>query len=284
MKNSKALFQDFINRITVKESQDEIQSVAYLVFENLFGFSRTEILAGKEITDESGVDKLDEIIHRINQYEPVQYVLGEASFYGRIFKVNAAVLIPRPETEELVRCVLNFVEQTGKTYSQIIDIGTGSGCIAITLSLQLRSVDVIATDVSDDALQLASHNALTMGAKVQFVKHDILKSKLPVLVDIMISNPPYIAWNERDAMSMNVVEYEPALALFVDSDDPLVFYKALIERANESLKPGGLLAVEINERYGKEVYQLFESHHFKEVHLLQDVFGKDRIVKGILSS
>jgi release factor glutamine methyltransferase len=283
MKNSKTLFQDFVNRITVQESREEITSIAYLVFENLFGFSKTDVLSEKEIQYSRDND-LNEIVERVNRHEPIQYILGQAAFYGRSFTVNPSVLIPRPETEELVRFILNFLGQSNTINRQIIDIGTGSGCIAITLFLELSDAKIFATDVSERALQIASHNALKMNAQVQFLKHDILESPLPFQADIIVSNPPYIGLDERNTLSKNVVDYEPDLALFVDSKDPLVFYRALIKRAKESLGENGLLAVEINERYGQDVCQLFRDHKFDDVYVLQDVFGKDRIVKGILSS
>lgn len=283
MKNSKNLFQDFVNRIGLQESDDEIQSIVYLVFETIFGLTKTEVLAGKEIAEESLI-RLDEIISRINEHEPIQYILGEAAFYGRIFQVNPSVLIPRPETEELVRLVIDFVHQNNKADIEIVDIGTGSGCIAVTLSLELPHARVVGTDVSDEALQIAAANAEKLEANVQFQNQDILSSRLSFSCDIIVSNPPYIEWVEHDTMPKNVVEYEPPLALFVDSPDPLLFYKAILHQAKESLRSGGLLAVEINERFGREVHQLFIEHNFKAVQVIPDIFGKNRIVKGILSS
>jgi release factor glutamine methyltransferase len=229
-------------------------------------------------------NKLNEIVSRINGSEPIQYVLGESFFYGRIFNVNPAVLIPRPETEELIHLVINFVRGLDKKRRRIIDIGTGSGCIAITLALELRDIEVFGTDISPEALVTATANAERLNAKAQFVKHDILNSKLPFSIDIIVSNPPYIGWDEHSTMSKNVVDYEPKLALFVDGEDPLLFYKAIVIRATESLTPHGLLAVEINERFGQEVKQLFVSNQFYDVEIVQDTFGKDRIVKGVLSS
>lgn len=284
MKNSKALFQDFVNRIRLQENRDEIQSIAYLVFETIFGLTKTEVLAAKEMAEESSTNRLDDIVSRINAHEPIQYILGEAPFYGRMFRVNPSVLIPRPETEELVRLVIDFVHQTSGTDFQILDIGTGSGCIAVTLSLELPGARVHATDVSNEAIHVATTNAEKLGAKVQFQNQDVLTSKLLFSSDIIVSNPPYIEWGERNIMSRNVVEYEPALALFVDSPDPLQFYKAIVHQAKESLRSNGLLAVEINERFGREVHELFIENNFKTVQVIRDIFGKDRIVKGILSS
>jgi release factor glutamine methyltransferase len=284
MKNSKTLFQDFVGRVTLKESRDEIKSMAYLVFESVFGWSRTDVMSEKIIPENINEEELDRIVQRINHHEPVQYILGEAAFYGRTFIVSQAVLIPRPETEELVRMVINFARQTGEPNTRIIDIGTGSGCIAVTLALELPTAKIFATDISEDALKVAVHNADKLGANVEFIRHDVIGSELPLTVDIIVSNPPYIAKSERINMQTNVIGYEPEMALFVDSQDPLLFYKALVSKAKESLSTHGLLAVEVNERYGNEVRQLFQSNGFEDVQVVQDLFGKDRIVKGILSS
>jgi len=284
MKNSKTLFQDFVERVTLKENGDEIKSIAYLVFESVFGWSRTDVLSEKMIPENVSGKDLDEIVQRINCQEPVQYILGETSFFGRYFAVNPAVLIPRPETEELVRLVINFVRQTGKVNSWILDVGTGSGCIAVTLALELPNAKIFATDISEDALKVAANNAEKLDAKVEFIKHDIIRSELPSTVDIIVSNPPYIAKSERINMQTNVIGYEPEIALFVDTHDPLLFYKTLVSKAKQSLSTRGLLAVEINERYGNEVHELFQSNGFENIQVVQDLFGKDRIVKGILSS
>ncbi len=283
MKNSKALFKDFMDSITLKDTRNEIESIAYLAFQNIFGLTMTEVHAAKEITDQSLVDQLWEIGKRINQHEPIQYILGEALFYNRTFVVNPAVLIPRPETEELVRLVVNHINEKGGSF-KILDIGTGSGCIAVTLALELPSSKIYAIDVSEEALQTAAANARKFGVKVNFQKHDILRDALPFSPDIIVSNPPYIPHDERDAMPVNIVQYEPALALFVDADNPLLFYKTLAMRGVESLEDGGLLAVEINERYGRDIHLLFEGYGFREIEVLKDMYGKDRIVKGILSS
>jgi release factor glutamine methyltransferase len=283
MKNSKTLFQDFVSKITLTENDDELRSIGYLTFENVFGLSRADIFSEKKIQDSTLVNKLETILERINNHEPIQYVLGESWFYERSFVVNPSVLIPRPETGELVRVVLEFVHQTKKQNCRIIDIGTGSGCIAVTLSLELPHADIVAVDVSDDALRVAALNADRLKAKVSFKNLDILANSLLSPADIIVSNPPYIAWSEYDGMSKNVVDYEPHSALFVDSKDPLLFYKAIIRCSKESLRANGLLAVEINERFGTEVYQLFVENNFRHVTLIKDMFGKDRMVKGISS-
>jgi release factor glutamine methyltransferase len=285
MMNSKTLFRDFVNGIELLESRDEIQSMAYLVFENILGLTKTAILAEESVNlSEAMRNRLDEIIARINRFEPVQYILGEAYFYGRSFNVNPAVLIPRPETEELVKLVIDFVRKSNRKNYHVLDIGTGSGCIAITLALELNDINVFGTDISELGLVTASANAQKLNASVQFLNHDVLSSKLPFSIDVLVSNPPYIGWNEFNTMSKNVVEHEPKLALFVDSEEPLLFYKAIATRARESLTPGGLVAVEINERFGREIQRLFIANDFAEVEIIQDAFEKDRFVKGVLSS
>ena len=286
MINSKTLFRDFVNRIELVESRGEIESMAYLVFENLLHLPKSSIMSGSDVSlTPVTKKKLDEVVSRINRAEPVQYILGESFFYGRSFAVNSAVLIPRPETEELVRVVTEHVRAFPRgRYRRILDIGTGSGCIAVTLALELDKVEMLGTDISSEALITASGNAARLNANVQFLYHDVLKDKIPFSIDVIVSNPPYIAWQERASMDKNVLDYEPDLALFVDSDDPLKFYKAIVERSGESLTPDGLLAVEINERFGKEVKQLFETNNFFGVEVIQDAYGKERIVKGVLSS
>jgi release factor glutamine methyltransferase len=285
MMNSKTLFRDFVKGIELLESRDEIQSMAYLVFENILGLTKTAILGEESVSlNQATRNRLDEVVARINRFEPVQYILGESFFYGRSFNVNPTVLIPRPETEELVRLVINFVRKSDRKNYRVVDIGTGSGCIAITLALELNDIEVFGTDISAEGLLTASANAQKLDASVKYLNHDVLNSKLPFSVDIIASNPPYIGWDEFNTMPKNVVAYEPKLALFVDADDPLLFYKAIVTRAKESLTPGGLLAVEINERFGKEVHRLFVANDLAEVEIMPDAFGKDRIVKGVLSS
>lgn len=283
MTNSKTLLMDFIDSLTLPESRGELESIAYLTLENILGLSKTQVLSAIEIDDDVSINRLKQVITRLNRHEPIQYILGEALFFGRSFNVNPSVLIPRPETEDLVRLVIDHSKRRNKK-CKIADIGTGSGCIAVTLALELPDCEIIATDVSDDALNVAAGNAHRLDAKVRFEQHDILAEILPFSIDIIVSNPPYISRDERDNMPKNVVHFEPDRALFVDAGNPLVFYRALLSRAKESLLPHGMLAVEINERYGEEICQLLTDRNFQEVEVVKDVYGKDRIVKGILSS
>jgi release factor glutamine methyltransferase len=279
MKNSKLLFQDFVSRIRINESKDEIESIAYLVFEKFLQLTRTDILSNVEIeVAEEDLSELININRRINTDEPIQYILGEAFFFGRKFKVTPSVLIPRPETEELVNVVLQTVKQKAP---KILDIGTGSGCIPITLALEISDALVSATDISEEALSVARINADRLGAMVNFFNHDVLSSDVPVSdLDIVVSNPPYITYKERGQMNPNVTRYEPYLSLFVPNDDPLLFYRAIVKLANRALHPGGMLIVEINEQYGIEVSRLFSEHGLSNSTILKDINGKDRIVQA----
>jgi release factor glutamine methyltransferase len=286
MKNSKALFHDFVGRITLPESKDEVRSLAYVIFAHVFAVSRTDLLADKAIpVSEDQARKLDEIVQRVNAHEPVQYILGEAEFYSRTFTVNPSVLIPRPETEELVREVLEFMDRKQSSSAvTAMDVGAGSGCIPITLKLERTNASILATDVSHEALAVAQQNAARLKADVRFLRHDILREEIPAnSLDIVVSNPPYIAAREKEQMQPNVVKFEPHLALFVTDDDPLIFYKALAEKAAKALRPSGMLCVEINERFGKEVRDLFKKNGFQKVSIVKDLNGKERIVKGVKS-
>lgn len=282
MKNSKTLFNDFVKQITLNESAEEISSIVYLVFENIFGLTRTDIFSGKMINaSQSDEDKLLKIADRINREEPIQYILAEADFFGRKFLVNDSVLIPRPETEELVRLIIDHSKK--KKNLKILDIGTGSGCIPVTLALEIPGSEVYATDVSKEALTVAEQNANRNSARVKFIYSDILKEQIPVEgLDIIVSNPPYIAKSEMQEMRQNVIDFEPHLALFVPNDDPLLFYREIISKSRSALNREGMLAFEINERFGKDVADLFLTSGFTEVQIIKDLSNKERIVKGIL--
>ena len=284
MKNSKALFHDFVHRITLPESKEEIRSLTYVIFDHVFALSRTDLLADKVIpVSDDQRQRLEEIVQRVNAHEPVQYILGEAEFYGRAFTVDRSVLIPRPETEELVREVLEFMDRKQPSLKTItvMDVGTGSGCIPITLKLERPKAEVLATDISAEALMVAQQNAERLGANVRFIRNDILTEEISANdLDIVVSNPPYIAAREKEQMQPNVVKFEPHLALFVPENDPLIFYKALAVKAAKALRPSGMLCVEINERFGKEVSALFVEAGFNRVSVVKDLNGKDRIVKG----
>ena len=280
--NSKALFNDLVKSITIDESIDEIEAIAYIVLENSLAITRTDVLAERRIHVRPSEEKLiKDIVRRLNTNEPIQYVYGESEFYGRKFKVDSSVLIPRPETEELVELVKAHFSSISLS-PRIVDIGTGSGCIAITLALEIAGSKIFATDVSGEALETAGCNAMTLGANVKYLNSNILDDDIPVEgLNAVVSNPPYIPVSEMHSMKNNVTRFEPSLALFVSDEDPLIFYKAIANKAFQSLVDGGLIAMEINERFGSEVAHLVSEAGFKEVRILKDIFGKERIVKGL---
>lgn len=283
MNNSKAIFHDFVRQITLTDDAEEISAITYLVFEKLFDITRTDILREKELLlSDAQKTFLKDVIRRINDHEPVQYILGEALFFGRNFLVNPSVLIPRPETEELIREILAYVKAHSKKATvKILDIGTGSGCIPVTLSLEIPRCEVYATDISQDAIHVAKLNSKIHRANVSFVLNDILKEDIPFpSLDVVVSNPPYITFSEKGEIKSNVVDHEPHLALFVPENDALIFYKVLAVKGFNALKNQGLLCVEINERFGREVSEIFSKAGFREVKILKDISGKDRVVSG----
>ncbi len=277
--DSKHLFRQLVMELTVEESQDEKEAMVFWILEHELGLSRTEVLSGRELmTNDSAITG---IMQRVNQGEPLQYILGEAQFYGRKFMVGRGVLIPRPETELLVKSVVDHFKDHPQNPS-ILDIGTGSGCIAITVSLELPPAFVHATDVSPAALEIARKNSERMHAKVQLHHHDILKNALTFgPLDVVVSNPPYILERERPALATNVVDHEPGGALFVPDNKPLQFHIAIATKARDALKRGGLLITEINERKGRDTAALFESLGYIDVNILNDLDGKNRFVSAV---
>jgi release factor glutamine methyltransferase len=281
MTNSKELFNDLLRRITLDEDKGEIQSIIYLILENKFGLSKTDILSEKKINTFDPT-RLDSIISRINTHEPIQYILGSANFFGRSFGVNSSVLIPRPETELLVDEIKNFIKPI-QAPIRILDIGTGSGCIAITLALEIPNSKVTAIDISKNALICARKNEKVLGANVNFIELDLLNQELTDQFDLIVSNPPYISVEEKKSMKQNVLAYEPHLALFAPQHDPLIFYRIIASKGKKNLTSKGSLWLEINEFFGKEVRNLLEAQGFKDVQILKDLDGKDRMIKAFNS-
>jgi len=277
MINSKTLFQQLTQQIHLAEDPDEIKSILYLLFEKEFGLRRTDILAEKEI---SFIDqeRMGTLVQRINSEEPIQYILEEAEFYSRKFCVNSSVLIPRPETE----LIIQLAKAERMRPSSILDIGTGSGCIAITLALEFPTCHVHALDVSNKALTIARTNAETLNAVVHFFESDILKQTIALSnVDLIVSNPPYVMEKERKQMSRNVLTYEPELALFVPDSEPLVFYKAIALKGKQLLQPKGIVLVEINEKLGEETSHLFQQAGYT-TKIVTDINGKNRVIRAEL--
>ena len=281
-------YQQLWQSLTPLYDAGEAQAIVRTVLDVKYGMTLTDIICGKvnELSADEG-KKMEEIIERLQNAEPVQYILGEADFAGRTFHVEPGVLIPRPETAELCRWI---EEEASK--KRILDICTGSGCIAITLALDMEDAEVEGWDISEDALRVAQTNATTMNARnVKVVHHDALsltkdlkdiRESISVNEkwDVIVSNPPYICEKEKKDMEKNVLEHEPGIALFVPDEDPLLFYRAIAEYAAIALKPGGCLYFEINPIYEKEMRKMLSAFQFIHIETREDAFGKKRMMKA----
>ena len=282
LKNTNTIWLEISNRIEEMDYElNEAHSIAFILLEELFSISRMDILTQKEISfSKSNQKELVECLQKISLHTPIQHITKRGYFYDNNFIVNENVLIPRPETEELVHLILN--ENKTKENLSILDIGTGSGCIAITLDLNLKSSRVEAVDISSKALDVAKLNARNLMSKVKFSELDILNASLKVNhYDIIVSNPPYITNSEKVEMKKNVLDYEPHSALFVEDTIPLLFYDKIVSDASTALKKGGMLYFEINEAYGNEVADLITlKNNFINTQIIKDLQGKNRIVKS----
>lgn len=258
----------------------EARAVTDYVLDVCFGLSKADILCGavEEMTAEKTAE-LNKIFNRLTEGEPVQYVLGRAEFSGRWFNVRPGVLIPRPETEEL--CAWITADSKASASPKVLDIGTGSGCIAITLQLDMPESKVTAWDISADALDVARENAQQLGANVNFVKQDALNAKPEGEWDVIVSNPPYICEKEKKDMAVNVLEHEPHTALFVPDADPLLFYRAITRLAVQTLSKGGRLYFEINPIYADDTCRMMRAEGMTAVELRSDMYGKQRMAKGV---
>jgi len=260
--------------------ETEIRSFSQLMIEKVTGFSRTEIIVNKNT--QFSVEQQHEIesfIENLKNFIPIQYILGETEFYGLTFNVNESVLIPRPETEELVDWIRS--ENDRNASLNILDIGTGSGCIAISLKNVLPNSVVDAFDISDQALETARSNALRNELDVNFSKVDILNvPDFSKKWDIIVSNPPYVLESEKAEIQPNVLDNEPHLALFVPDNDPLLFYRSIAQFSLRQLKPEGKLYFEINRQYGKATIDLLAEYGFTDIELRKDISGNDRMVKA----
>ena len=258
----------------------EARAVTDYVLDVCFGLSKADIMCGavEEMTAEKTAE-LNKIFGRLTEGEPVQYVLGRAEFCGRWFSVRPGVLIPRPETEEL--CAWITADSKASASPKVLDLGTGSGCIAITLQLDMPESKVTAWDISADALDVARENAQQLGANVNFVKLDALNAKPEGEWDVIVSNPPYICEKEKKDMAVNVLEHEPHTALFVPDADPLLFYRAITRLAVQTLSKGGRLYFEINPIYADDTCRMMQAEGMTAVELRSDMYGKQRMAKGV---
>ncbi len=258
----------------------EVQAMIRVICEDVFNYDQVDVALRQESElPEFAQERITDIIARMRRQEPLQYVVGSARFHGHRFKVTPAVLIPRPETEQMVDLIID--ENTASDL-RVLDMGTGSGCIAISLARALKFAQVDALDVSRDALAVARENAAALKVKVRFFESDMLLPQPSANYDIIVSNPPYVCWSERETMERNVKDYEPGQALFVPDNDPLLFYKAIVPYAARSLERGGRLYLEINQRFGNEVKRLLQDNGFDEVRIIEDSFGNTRFAAAIM--
>lgn len=277
-------YQQFWQSLTPLYDAGEAQAIVRTVLDVEYGMTLTDIICGKVNELSSDEERnLEEIIARLQNGEPVQYVLGEADFAGRTFHVEPGVLIPRPETAELCQWIEEDVSSLeADERKQILDICTGSGCIAITLGLTLPNSEVTGWDISEDALRIAQGNVEMLKAgNVRIEYQDALMlPKAAETADIIVSNPPYICEKEKADMEKNVLEHEPSIALFVPDEEPLKFYRAIAEYASSALKSEGALYFEINPIYEKETREMLEGLGFKDIETKEDAFGKKRMMKA----
>ena len=300
-------YQQLWQSLTPLYDAGEAQAIVRTVLDVKYGMTLTDIICGK--VNEISADeerKLEEIIIRLQKGEPVQYVLGEADFAGRTFHVEPGVLIPRPETAELCQGIEEDIAgkstdspkdssedsskdspevspQATDDAKQILDICTGSGCIAITLGLNIPNSEVTGWDISEDALRIAQGNVEMMKAGNVRIEHQdaLALPKAAEAADLIVSNPPYICEKEKADMEKNVLEHEPSLALFVPDEDPLKFYRAIAEYASSALKSGGALYFEINPIYEKETREMLQKLDFKDIETKEDAFGKKRMMRAM---
>jgi release factor glutamine methyltransferase len=275
------IYKEFVDKLVGTYESREADNIADWVFETITGSKRLERSSNKGIILSDDIyERLNNALQRLLRNEPVQYVLGEAYFYKRRFIVNKHVLIPRPETEELVE-EIKKKELKIKQELKILDIGTGSGCIAISIKKELPGAEVTAIDVSEEALKVARDNATSLDAEVIFRQKDFLNEyswqDLPSY-DIIVSNPPYIPIMEKEMLSRNVTEHEPPIALFVWDNDPFIFYKMIARFSKGHLDPNGKIYVEVHENFAKNVKDIFFENRFTDVKVKVDIYGKERMI------
>ena len=271
------MIKEITLQLVPQYSDSEARSIAILLMCNITGLSYTELLIHTPSLNEEQEEELRKKIERVKKNEPLQYILGETTFYGRRFKCDQRALIPRPETEELIDWIINDVSNDGNI--RILDIGCGSGCIAITLSKEIKNSTVTALDISEEAISLTEENCKINSCQVECINDDIFNFS-DTQYDIIVSNPPYICDNEAVDIESNVIDYEPHLALFVPDNSPLKFYEKITEYAARNLRSRGKLYFEINRKYGKEMQLLLEKFGFINIELRKDISNNDRMIKG----
>jgi len=269
----------FKNKLISRVDKNELDEFFFWLIDHYCNYSRMDYILNSSFKisktqEQNLINSIDSLLNEM----PIQYVVGETKFMNLVFKLNNSVLIPRPETEELVRWIINDAH----TNKNILDIGTGSGCIAVSLSKYLNNCKVTGWDISEDIIKIASHNAYLNDVNVELELSDITKPKfLDYKYDVIVSNPPYITKNEKQFISKNVKFFEPHIALFVENEDPLCFYKKIFDFSNSNLKSNGFLYIEINENFSKEVIKLLKDKGFYDIKLKKDFRLKNRMIKAI---
>jgi len=277
----KEIRQKFQENLKSYFPETEIESFVQILFEKYVGFSRLDLVLNPEFLPEKHqLQQLESALNRLKNQEPIQYIVGETSFFGLTFKVNSHVLIPRPETEELVDWVLKDISDSSDSLS-ILDIGTGSGCIAISIASKTEDAEVFAWDISEEALRIAEQNASLNQVEVIFEMKNILDSEISTSkkLDIIISNPPYVRQKEKQKMNANVLDFEPHVALFVEDNDALIFYRKILDFAKNHIKAGGRVYFEINEYLKSEMEDLLQSLKLHDYTFKKDIFGKNRMLR-----
>lgn len=257
----------------------ECNTMFAITMEEVLGYQKIDVmLKADEVLSENHVKRLEEVMELLRTEQPIQYIFNKGYFYGYEFKVSSATLIPRRETEELVEWVLQIMNEQPNKIWRVLDIGTGTGCIPITIKKEFPLADISAIDVSKEALQIAKENAVNLEADVLFIEKDILKTNELANYDIIISNPPYVRNLEKAEIKKNVLEFEPHLALFVEDDDPLIFYRKIAQLAHQFLNVNGFLFFEINQYLGKEMEEMMKEY-FSDIELKKDILQNDRMMK-----
>lgn len=271
----------FLQKLDTLYPETEILSFFYLLLEHHFGTKKIDLALEPELMRKEWPEKrFSEALHQLLEERPIQYVVGHAEFAGLKFKVNENVLIPRPETEELVAWMLESIDKSQPL--RILDIGTGSGCIPITLSLQIPSAEIHAVDISEKALELARENAQRLGAEVRFFNLDILTvESLAENYDVIVSNPPYVRLSEKNEMRGNVLKHEPDLALYVRDEDPLLFYRKIAALGKGALTENGMLFFEINENLAEPTSETLSNLSYQSIEVRKDIYGKNRMIRAI---
>ncbi|SCY70791.1 release factor glutamine methyltransferase [Flavobacterium anhuiense] len=274
---------EFIKELSPFYDAYEAESFFYLILEDRYQLRQIDLALNHELVfDEKDFAIWNELLNQLKKEVPIQYLLGKTNFYGLDFEVNENVLIPRPETEELVEWIINENASPDKNKKiRILDIGTGTGCIAISLAKNLPNAEVFGVDVSKKAIETAKRNAIRNDVEVTFMLLNILETdEFTCQFDIIVSNPPYVRNLEKVEIKKNVLDYEPHLALFVEDSDPLIFYRKIASLAQNGLLKNGKLYFEINQYLGKEMIDLLESMSFQNVELRKDIYDNDRMIKG----